>query len=98
MITIKLKYKTDEESSTRIKEYRRQYSSVFKVYFNRLQEKMPSKEILDAYYNKLLASFPLEMQSIERKYDISFAEAKDYTFTIVKAALIQKLEKEELLD
>ena len=38
LITIKLKYKTDEESSARIKEYRRQYSSVFKVYFNRLQE------------------------------------------------------------
>ena len=64
----------------------------------RINFEMPSKEILDAYYNKLLASFPLEMQSIERKYDISFAEAKDYTFTIVKAALIQKLEKEELLD
>lgn len=64
----------------------------------RINFEMPSKEILDAYYNKLLASFPLEMQSIERKYDISFAEAKDYTFTIVKAALIEKLEKEELLD
>ena len=51
MITIKLKYKTDEESSTRIKEYRRQYSSVFKVYFNRLQEKMPSKEILHLELN-----------------------------------------------
>ena len=38
LITIKLKYKTDEKSSTRINEYRRQYSSVFNVYFNRLQE------------------------------------------------------------
>lgn len=64
----------------------------------RINFEMPSKEILDAYYDKLLASFPLEMQLIERKYDISFAEAKDYTFTIVKAALIEKLEKEELLD
>ena len=51
MITIKLKYKTDEQSSTLIKEYRRQYSSVFKVYFNRLQEKMPSKEILHLELN-----------------------------------------------
>ena len=64
----------------------------------RINFEMPSKEILDAYYDKLLASFPLEMQLIERKYNISFAEAKDYTFTIVKAALIEKLEKEELLD
>ena len=64
----------------------------------RINFEMPSKEILDTYYDKLLASFPLEMQLIERKYNISFAEAKDYTFTIVKAALIEKLEKEELLD
>ena len=64
----------------------------------RINFEMPSKEILDTHYDKLLASFPLEMQLIERKYNISFAEAKDYTFTIVKAALIEKLEKEELLD
>lgn len=61
----------------------------------RINFEMPSKEILDVYYDKLLTSFPLEMQNIDRKYDISFAEAKDYTFTIVKAALIEKLEKAE---
>ena len=61
MITIKLKYKTDEESSTRIKEYRRQYSSVFNVYFNRLQEKMPSKEILHLELNNTeLVSSPFK--------------------------------------
>ena len=64
----------------------------------RINFEMPSKEILDAYYDKLLASFPTEMQNIERKYDISFAEAKDYSFTIVKAALIEKLEKAQTLD
>ena len=53
MITIKLKYKTDEESSIRIKEYRRQYSSVFKVYFNRLQEGMLPKEILQKVHLSL---------------------------------------------
>ena len=64
----------------------------------RINFEMPSKEILDNYYEKLLASFPLEMQNIERKYDVSFAEAKDYTFTIVKAAFIQKLENEQKLN
>ena len=53
MITIKLKYKTDEESSARIQEYRRQYSSVFKVYFNRLQEGMTPKEILHLELNNV---------------------------------------------
>ena len=58
----------------------------------RINFEMPSKEILDTYYDKILNSFPAELKNIERKYDISFAEAKDYTFTIVKAALIEKLE------
>ena len=53
MITIKLKYKTDEESSAHIQEYRRQYSSVFKVYFNRLSEGIPSKEILHLKLNNV---------------------------------------------
>ena len=63
----------------------------------RINFEMPSKEILDTFYDKLLTPFPLEMQSIERQYNISFAEAKDYIFTKVKAALIEKLEKEEVL-
>ncbi|MEC5166836.1 SpoVK/Ycf46/Vps4 family AAA+-type ATPase [Flavobacterium sp. PL11] len=61
----------------------------------RINFEMPSPEILDTYYDKILASFPIKMQAIDRKYGISFAEAKDYAFTIVKAALIEKLEKEE---
>lgn len=61
----------------------------------RINFEMPSRAVLDTYYDKLLVSFPVEMQYIERKYEISFAEARDYTFTIVKAALIEKFEKEE---
>ncbi|NGY38717.1 AAA family ATPase [Flavobacterium sp. XN-5] len=61
----------------------------------RINFEMPSAAILDTYYDKLLASFPIEMQKIERKYAISFAEARDYAFTIVKATLLEKLEKEE---
>jgi IS605 OrfB family transposase len=53
LITIKLKYKTDEKSSIKLKEYRRQYSSVFKVYFNRLLEGIPSKEILHLELNNV---------------------------------------------
>ena len=53
---------------------------------------MPSNEVLDAYYDKLLARFPSELQQIERRYNSSFAEAKDYTYTLVKAKLIAALE------
>ncbi|WP_188050314.1 AAA family ATPase [Flavobacterium sp. GP15] len=64
----------------------------------RINFEMPSKDILDDYYTKILASFPAELQNIERKYEISFAEAKDYAFTIIKSALIEKLEKAQPLD
>ena len=54
MITIKLKYKTDEESSARIQEYRRQYSSVFNVYFNRVQENiLTSNQIRNLKLNNI---------------------------------------------
>lgn len=53
---------------------------------------MPAREILDEYYNQLLSRFPPDMQNIERLYNISFAEAKDYTFTLVKSKLIKQLD------
>jgi SpoVK/Ycf46/Vps4 family AAA+-type ATPase len=58
----------------------------------KIKYKMPSKGFLDSFYDNLLSRFPEDLRNIERKYDISFAEAKDYTFTIVKGNLIQKLE------
>lgn len=58
----------------------------------RINFQMPAPGILDEYYDKLLSRFPENMQSIVRKYDISFAEAKDYAFTLVKSVLIAELE------
>lgn len=62
----------------------------------RIDFDMPTVEVLDTYYDKLLSAFPTEMQNVERKYDLSFAEAKDYVNTEVKSLLIQKLENEDL--
>lgn len=61
----------------------------------KINYEMPSAKFLDEYYNNLLSKFPEEMRNIPRKYNISFAEAKDYAFTIVKGNLIEKLEKGE---
>lgn len=58
----------------------------------KINYKMPSRDFLDEYYDHLLSQFPEELRNIERKYEISFAEAKDYTFTVVKGNLIKKLE------
>lgn len=56
---------------------------------------MPSNEVLDDYYNEILNKFPKELRNIERKYGISFAEAKDYTYTIIKSKLISQWEEEK---
>ena len=56
---------------------------------------MPSEEFLDSFYNQLLSKFPDDLKNIDRKYNISFAEAKDYAFTVVKGNLIKKLEGEK---
>jgi len=61
----------------------------------RINFEMPAQEVLDAYYDKLLSRFPKELQQIPRKYNISFAEAKDHTFTLVKAMLIRELEAKQ---
>ncbi|PWN71976.1 DUF815 domain-containing protein [Chryseobacterium phosphatilyticum] len=56
---------------------------------------MPSAEFLDTFYDQLLDQFPEDLKNIERKYAISFAEAKDHALTSVKAGLIKKLEAKE---
>jgi AAA+ superfamily predicted ATPase len=61
----------------------------------KINYEMPSAEFLDTFYDQLLSQFPENMRTIERKYSISFAEAKDHALTSVKAALIKnwKLKK-----
>lgn len=61
----------------------------------KINYEIPSVEFLDSFYDTLLTQFPEDMRIIERKYSISFAEAKDHALTSVKAALIQKLEAKE---
>ncbi|MDC8099657.1 MULTISPECIES: AAA family ATPase [Chryseobacterium] len=63
----------------------------------KINYEMPSAEFLDTFYDQLLASFPEDLNHIERKYGISFAEAKDHALTAVKSALIKKLEAKETL-
>ncbi|AIM37495.1 ATPase [Sphingobacterium sp. ML3W] len=55
---------------------------------------LPTHAELDKYYDKLSQQFPLEIKKFQRKYDISYAEAKDYAYTQVKASLIAKLERD----
>lgn len=64
----------------------------------KLKFEMPEKEQLDAYYEQLLSVFPNELRKIERKYGISYAEAKDYVHTSIKSRLISQWENEENME
>lgn len=55
---------------------------------------LPSQVELDKYYDKLVEQFPTDIKLFQRKYEISYAEARDHAFTQVKASLIAKLEKQ----
>lgn len=54
----------------------------------RLEFALPSKRVLEAFYEKLLSKFPLKYQNVERAYGISFSEAKDLIFRQVKNNII----------
>ncbi|MFD2903903.1 AAA family ATPase [Sphingobacterium anhuiense] len=55
---------------------------------------LPSQLELDKYYDKLVEKFPADIKQFQRKYEISYAEARDHAFIQVKASLIAKLEKQ----
>ncbi len=59
----------------------------------KINYEMPSNKFLDQFYDNILSKFPEDLRNIDRKYDVSFAEAKDYAFTVVKGNLIRKLER-----
>ena len=58
----------------------------------RINFEMPSQHVLDNYYDSILSDFPEQLKKINRKYEISFAEAKDDALTQVKNILIMSLE------
>lgn len=59
---------------------------------------MPATEVLDHYYDQLLSKFPEHLRNITRQYNISFAEAKDLTFTLVKTKLIKALAEKNKME
>ncbi|OXB23076.1 ATPase [Flavobacterium tructae] len=75
------------------------YESIDTALLRRFQIKlkfeMPDDSQLNAYYDKLLADFPIHLQEINRKYAISYAEAKDYIHTTMKKQIIAELEFQE---
>jgi SpoVK/Ycf46/Vps4 family AAA+-type ATPase len=72
------------------------YESIDTALLRRFQIKlkfeMPNEKELDEYYDKLLANFPTHFQNIPRKYNVSYAEVKDYINTTMKREIIAELE------
>lgn len=61
-----------------------------------LRYQMPGPEELDAYYETLLQTFPESLHHVDRKYGVSYAEAKDHLFTGLKSLIIESLESPEV--
>lgn len=55
----------------------------------RLEFTSPKQEVLDSYYDKLLDKYPEEYRKVDRIYDVSFAEAKNHVFKVVKKNIIK---------
>lgn len=68
-------------------------SALIRRFQLRLSYEMPTTEALDDYYDALLARFPAELHPSNRRYGISYAEAKDEALKEVKYKLIQQLEQ-----
>ncbi|WP_270090417.1 AAA family ATPase [Sphingobacterium sp. SYP-B4668] len=64
----------------------------------RLKYEMPSEQELDVYYQKILQPFPMHLHDIAPRYDISYAEARDYVHTLMKSRIIAELESKVLVD
>lgn len=70
-------------------------SALLRRFQLKLEYVLPNQEELDNYYERILAEFPQSTRSLERIYDISYAEVKDYIHTTVKRMIIGKLESGE---
>lgn len=70
-------------------------SALLRRFQLKLEYVLPNNEELNSYYDRILAEFPESTRGLERIYDISYAEAKDYMHTTVKRMIIEKLERNE---
>ncbi|MCC7533560.1 MAG: ATP-binding protein [Bacteroidia bacterium] len=68
-------------------------SAIIRRFQQRIHYTLPSEQILNQYYDKILSNLPNELKAINRVYNISFAEAKDLALTQVKRNLLNKLEE-----
>lgn len=67
-------------------------SAILRRFQLKLRFDPPTNSELDTYYDSLLARFPEKFRKFNRLYDISYAEAKDYAYKIIKAKIIDAQE------
>mgnify|MGYP002735220416 CR=1 FL=1 len=70
-------------------------TALFRRFQLRLKYELPTSEQLDAYYDAILTRFPEQFRNVDRKYDISYAEALDITLQAVKSSIIAFEEAKE---
>ncbi len=53
---------------------------------------LPTEAELDSYYDVLLSRFPENLKDVNRRFGLSFAQAKDDIFTQIKAKILSEIE------
>jgi len=64
----------------------------------RMEYTVPTKALLNTYYDMLLSAFPTEFTTIDKIYNISFAEAKNNVLLQVKQNIILAEESKLILN
>ena len=68
-------------------------SAILRRFQLKLEFEKPTKELLDKYYDSLISKFPAEFCTFNRKYDVSYAEAKDFAYKAIKNNIIRAEER-----
>ena len=63
----------------------------------KLKFELPKKEELDNFYNVQLKRYPKEYRTLNRVYNVSYAEAKDVIYRAIKEQVIETEEAKALL-
>lgn len=61
----------------------------------KLKFEKPNNELLDKYYDALIINYPKEYRSLKRKYNISYAEAKDIALRAIKSNIMDAEEAKQ---
>ena len=71
-------------------------AALFRRFQLKLKFEKPNNALLDKFYDALIINYPKAYRSIKRKYNISYAEAKDIALRAIKRNIMEAEEATQL--